>query len=170
MTGVGHGIRAQAETSMSVVNLWVCRGCHLTHCSYADRIPLNYLSFEVFLKVWRGIRLYSTLFSPNHLASSGFKGRTFTSGKKSLDESNFVGGDFTKLEYAIERRIVEAPVLELSYYADVVGEVPTELDGPKGMGLESYDIGNGDLPPEWGIDLVIRNGTLRYGPWADRQR
>lgn len=114
--------------------------------------------------------MYSALFSPNHLASSGFKGRTVMSGKKSLDESNFVGGDFTKLEYAIERRIVEAPILELSYHADVVGEVPAELDGPKGMGLESYDIGNGDLPPEWGIDLVIRNGALRYGPWADRQR
>ncbi|KAG6372334.1 hypothetical protein JVT61DRAFT_7774 [Boletus reticuloceps] len=153
MTGLGHTIRAQAETSI-----------------YADRVPLNYLSFEVFLKVWRGIRLYSALFPHNHLASSGFKGRTFTYGKKSLDENNFVGGDFTKLEYAIERRIVEAPVLELSYYTDVVGEVPAELDGPKGMGLESYDIGNGDLPPEWGIDLVIRNGTLRYGPWADRQR
>ncbi|KAF8554692.1 hypothetical protein OG21DRAFT_1508579 [Imleria badia] len=153
MAVVGQTIRAQAETSI-----------------YADRIPLNYLSFEAFLRVWRGIRLYSTLFSPNHLASSGFKGSTFTSGKKSLDESNFAAGDFTKLEYAIERRIVEAPMLELSYYADVVGEVPAELDGPKGMGLESYDIGNGDLPPEWGIDLVIRNGALRYGPWADRQR
>lgn len=88
-------------------------------------------------------------------------------GKKS--RSNF-GADFSKLEYAIERRIVEAPVLELSYYADVVGEVPVESDGQKGLGLESYDIGNGDLPPEWGIDLVIRNGKIRYGPWADRQR
>lgn len=170
MTGVGHTIRAQAETSMSVANIRISCGRHLTLSSYADRIPLNYLSFGVFLKLWRGIRLYSTLFSPNNLASSGFKGRTSVPGKKSLDESNLVGGDFTKLEYAMERRIVEAPMLELSYYADVVGEVPAELDGPKGMGLESYDIGNGDLPPEWGIDLVIRNGVLRYGPWADRQR
>lgn len=170
MTSVGHAIRAQAETSPSVANIWASCGYHLMFCSYADRIPLNYLSFGVFLKVWRGIRLYSTLFSPNHVVSSGFKGRTPVSGKKSLDESNFVGGDFTKLEYAMERRIVEAPLLELSYYADVVGEVPAEPDGPKGIGLESYDIGNGDLPPEWGIDLVIRNGVLRYGPWADRQR
>jgi hypothetical protein len=87
-----------------------------------------------------------------------------------MDEETFVNADFTKLEYAIERRILEAPVLGLSYYADAVGEVPVEADGPKGMGLESYDIGNGDLPPEWGIDLVIRNGVIRYGPWADRQR
>lgn len=170
MTSVGHTIRARAETSTSVANIWVCREYPLINSSYADRIPLNYLSFEVFLRVWKGIRLYSALFSPNHPVFSGFTGRTSMSGKKSLDESNFVGGDFTKLEYAIERRIVEAPILELSYYADVVGEVPAEFEGPRGMGLESYDIGNGDLPPEWGIDLVIRNGTLRYGPWADRQR
>ncbi|KAF8135489.1 hypothetical protein EV363DRAFT_1395990 [Boletus edulis] len=146
------------------------RNIHVSsHCPalYADRVPLNYLSFEVFLKVWRGIRLYSALFPPNHLASNGFKGRTH--GKRSLDENNnFVGGDFTKLEYAIKRRIVEAPVLELSYYADVVGEVPAELDGPKGMGLESYDIGNGDLPPEWGIDLVIRNVSQHLKPGDKR--
>ncbi|KAG9316547.1 hypothetical protein JVU11DRAFT_2597 [Chiua virens] len=128
MTSVGHAIRAQAETSV-----------------YADRIPLNYLSFGVFQKVWKGIRLYSALFSPNRLAPNEGEAR---SRKKSLDGSNFVGADFTTLEYAIERRIVEAPVLELSYYADVVGDVPVEFEGPKGMGLESYDIGNGDLPPE----------------------
>ena len=39
------------------------------------------------------------------------------------------------------------------------------------MGPEvDYDIGNGDLPPEWGLDLVFRGGTITYGPWADRQR
>jgi hypothetical protein len=89
---------------------------------------------------------------------------------KSIDEETPVGADFAALEYAIERRIIEAPVLELSYYTDVVGDVPVAQDGPRGMGLESYDIGNGDLPPEWGVDLVIRKGTIRYGPWADRQR
>jgi hypothetical protein len=31
-------------------------------------------------------------------------------------------------------------------------------------------VGNGDLPPEWGIDIVTHGGTLSYGPWADRQR
>ena len=78
--------------------------------------------------------------------------------------------DFSVLEYAIERRILEAPVLELSYYADVVGVVPhQEHDTPLNPS-DPFDIGNGDIPPEWGIDLVIRSGVLRYGPWADRQR
>lgn len=60
-------------------------------------------------------------------------------------------------------------MLEVSYYADVVGKVP--LDHRSGTaGLESFDIGNGDLPPEWGVDIVVRGGFFRYGPWADRQR
>lgn len=32
------------------------------------------------------------------------------------------------------------------------------------------DVGNGDLAPEWGIDLVIHGGQVNYGPWTDRQR
>ncbi|KIJ61338.1 hypothetical protein HYDPIDRAFT_177084 [Hydnomerulius pinastri MD-312] len=156
MPNIGHSIRVQAESS-----------------NFADRIPLTYLSFGVFAKMWKGLKLYSTLFNPRQSLSSGHKSRTFIPSKKSrksLDEDAYVGADFTTLEYAIERRIIEAPMLELSYYADAVGEVPPEASGPKGIGLESYDIGNGDLPPEWGIDLVIRRGVIRYGPWADRQR
>ncbi|KAH7888759.1 hypothetical protein F5I97DRAFT_2055646 [Phlebopus sp. FC_14] len=156
MSNIGRSIQTQAESSV-----------------YADRIPLLYLSFRAFAQFWRGLRLYSSLFNPRRASISGQKKGTLTSGKlsrKSLDEDTFVGADFSKLEYAIERRILEAPILEFSYYADVVGEVPSEGNGPKGMGLESYDIGNGDLPPEWGIDLVIRRGVIRYGPWADRQR
>jgi hypothetical protein len=26
------------------------------------------------------------------------------------------------------------------------------------------------VSPEWGFDLVVHGGVLRYGPWADRQR
>lgn len=37
-------------------------------------------------------------------------------------------------------------------------------------GLEKCDVGNGDLAPEWGVDLSIKGGILSYGPWADRQR
>jgi len=29
---------------------------------------------------------------------------------------------------------------------------------------------NRDVPPDWGIDLRVRGGTINYGPWADRQR
>ena len=81
-----------------------------------------------------------------------------------------MGADFAVLEYAIERKILEAPILELSYYVDVVGVVPHQGYDAAPNPSDPFDIGNGDLPPEWGFDLVIRKGVLRYGPWADRQR
>jgi BLTP1 N-terminal region len=37
-------------------------------------------------------------------------------------------------------------------------------------GLETMDVGNGDLAPQWGVDIVIHGGQVNYGPWADRQR
>jgi hypothetical protein len=37
-------------------------------------------------------------------------------------------------------------------------------------GLESVDIGNGDLTPEWGVDVAIKGAKVNYGPWTDRQR
>ncbi|KAG2345485.1 hypothetical protein BDR05DRAFT_880204 [Suillus weaverae] len=158
MPTIGHRIHEKAEKSSRFLEL----------------VPLGYLPFRAFSRVWKGLKLYSSGHgssihdcraadeSPGHMPSR--------KSAKSIDEETPVGADFTALEYAIERRVIEAPVLELSYYTDIVGDVPVVQDGPRGMGLESYDIGNGDLPPEWGVDLVIRNGTIRYGPWADRQR
>lgn len=35
---------------------------------------------------------------------------------------------------------------------------------------EKDEYGNIDLPPEYGIDITIRAGTVNYGPWSDRQR
>jgi hypothetical protein len=139
-------------------------------------VPLAYLSFRAFSKVWRGLKLYSSSSARSSSIHNSRAGERSPGpipsrkSAKSIDEDTPVGADFTVLEYAVERRIIEAPLLELSYYTDIVGDVPDAQEGPRGIGLESYDIGNGDLPPEWGVDLVIRNGILRYGPWADRQR
>jgi hypothetical protein len=87
-----------------------------------------------------------------------------------MDEDTPVGVDFSTLEYAVERKILEAPVVEVSYYADLNGEVPPKAAQIKNLILDAVDIGNGDFAPEWGVDLVIRSGFIRYGPWADRQR
>lgn len=35
---------------------------------------------------------------------------------------------------------------------------------------ETDELGNVDLPPEYGIDIMIHGGIVKYGPWADRQR
>ncbi|KAG0707320.1 hypothetical protein DFH29DRAFT_995117 [Suillus ampliporus] len=157
MPTIGHSIREKAEVSSRFLEL----------------VPLAYLPFRAFSRVWKGLKLYSSgrgSSIDDHRAAEKSPGPMLSrKSAKSIDEETPIGADFAALEYAIERRIIEAPILELSYYTDVVGDV-SDVQGPRGMGLESYDIGNGDLPPEWGVDLVIRNGTLRYGPWADRQR
>ena len=88
--------------------------------------------------------------------------------RKTLEEETPLGADFSTLEYAREPKILEAPTLELLYYADSVGHVPSHA--ATAPSDDPLDIGNGDLPPEWGIDLAICGGFIRYGPWADRQR
>jgi hypothetical protein len=88
---------------------------------------------------------------------------------RSAEEETPIGIDFSTHEYAIERKVLEAPSLELTYYVDVVGDVPIGASpSPTRSGM--YDIGNGDMDPEWGFDLVIFGGFVRYGPWTDRQR
>ena len=74
-------------------------------------------------------------------------------------------------EYAKVTTLLDCPELDLTYYSDTVGPVPAvSLSLPAMVGLESLDIGNGGLSPEWGVDVVIRGGTVTYGPWTDRQR
>ncbi|KAF7361830.1 hypothetical protein MVEN_00527500 [Mycena venus] len=130
----------------------------------------SYLSHQTFAKLWRHLKLYAETrkFPTNQdYINRSAPPRTHHQRHKSLDEDTPIGADFATFEYAIERKILEAPVLELTYYTDVVGDVPSL---PHPVDTEPGDIGNGDIGPEWGIDLVIRGGFLRYGPWADRQR
>ena len=94
---------------------------------------------------------------------SGFKK------SRSAEEETPIGIDFATHEYAVERKVLEAPGLELTYYVDVVGDVPINVSPSRSTG-GMYDIGNGDTDPEWGFDLVIFGGFVRYGPWTDRQR
>ncbi|KAJ7287460.1 hypothetical protein C8J57DRAFT_1431026 [Mycena rebaudengoi] len=136
---------------------------------YSKLNPISmYLSYQAFAKLWRHLKLYAVTrrrFANQDLPSQPAPP---SRGKhKSLDEEPPFGADFSTFEYAIERKILEAPVLELTYYTDVVGDVPAI---PHPVDQEKGDIGNGDMGPEWGIDLVVRGGFLRYGPWADRQR
>ncbi|KAJ3735770.1 hypothetical protein DFJ43DRAFT_832425 [Lentinula guzmanii] len=141
--------------------------------SYKLRTLDSRASFQTFVKIWDNLKLYVPVLKylsayPNRAVhpTSHYRRK---GNKKSLDEDTPVGMDFSKFEYAIERRILETPLLELRYHADVVGLVPhssfteTPVSDP-------FDIGNGDIGPEWGVDIAVNDGTLRYGPWADRQR
>jgi len=74
------------------------------------------------------------------------------------------------IEYAEYSTIVDSPSIGMSFYWDVPGLVPNSADSlPTPPPGSEMDI-NGDAPPDWGIDLKIRGGTINYGPWADRQR
>ena len=93
--------------------------------------------------------------------------RSAFSHKKRLDDATPIGADFSEVEYAMETKLLDAPVLDVSYYFDVPGLVPTATELPP---KDHFNIGNGDTDPEWGIDIVISKGAIRYGPWTDRQR
>ncbi|KAH9985984.1 hypothetical protein BJV74DRAFT_946145 [Russula compacta] len=151
-------------------------GSHIhTHFHKAHSLSSHYfhfLTYPIFSKLYHSARLRDGL----RAATNMFKKRPISSAKtflsrskraQSVDVETPVGPDCAKHEYAIERRLLEAPVLELSYYVDVVGVVPVE---PRRVDHKGYDVGNGGTSPEWGFDLVVYGGFLRYGPWADRQR
>ncbi|KAG9221064.1 hypothetical protein CCMSSC00406_0005497 [Pleurotus cornucopiae] len=131
-----------------------------------DGDPHWYASYHTFSKLLRQVRLGKSLPTPNKKHEDD-NHASRSKGKKSSDHPPVLDPN---AEYAIERRILEAPVLELSYYADVVGEVPPLSERVEPVSVESIDIGNGGLSPQWGIDIIVRNGFIRYGPWADRQR
>ncbi|KAI5479573.1 hypothetical protein MNV49_003310, partial [Pseudohyphozyma bogoriensis] len=76
-----------------------------------------------------------------------------------------------RAEYGKVTTILASPEMELTYYCDTAGKVPEVARVVTGFaGLETFDVGNGDLAPEWGVDVVIKGGVITYGPWADRQR
>ncbi len=75
------------------------------------------------------------------------------------------------MDYAKVTTLLVSPELEISYFTDVPGVVPPlHQQDPAHLRGSVHDFGNGDLPPEWGVDCVVYGGTLNYGPWADRQR
>lgn len=90
-------------------------------------------------------------------------------------------------DYARVDSLLECNEAALTYYADYagnkrlkkslnqlrvthmifIGPVPSVSGGFPGPGL---DIGNGGLPPEWGIKILLWDPNVNYGPWADKQR
>lgn len=150
--------------------IWRQLASRLKSLSVPLRHLASYFYYGTFLKLWRRLSLSTSLAQPPHPrppTQSSFRRRKADT---NAEDDTPVGADFSILEYAIERKVLEAHALELSYYADVVGVVPHQTQNTPPDPTNPFDIGNGDTPPEWGLDLVVRNGFLRYGPWADRQR
>ncbi|THH07232.1 hypothetical protein EW145_g3529 [Phellinidium pouzarii] len=139
------------------------------------------LSFTYFKKLWARCRTSFPYFKARRQRyRNPYKEKEPKKERQAHEETSHVGANFAELEYAIDRKLFEAPVLEVTYYADVPGFVPSKpivRDSRAGqtniadaLGIEFMEIGNVDLPPEWGVDFVVDSAAIHYGPWADRQR
>ncbi|CZT00658.1 related to CSF1 protein [Rhynchosporium graminicola] len=74
---------------------------------------------------------------------------------------------WSSIEYATVSTIADCPAASMCFYWDVVGTVPNQTDAERGKQHANI---NGDIAPEWGINLCLTKATINYGPWADRQR
>ncbi|RKF54732.1 Protein CSF1 [Golovinomyces cichoracearum] len=73
------------------------------------------------------------------------------------------------IEYARVSTILESLSAEIELYWDSAGIVQEgNLYSEKNR--ERFNNINGDVPPEWGINLSFGAAIVNYGPWADRQR
>jgi hypothetical protein len=103
---------------------------------------------------WSGLPRYS-----NHLAEDA------STAAEAETDPTLQPTDVT--EYAKVTTILDSAELQLIFYYDEPGRVP-----PMHQQLPSDEehIGNGDMSPEWGMDIEVSGATISYGPWADRQR
>lgn len=146
-----------------------CRGPLRASSDTADAVsasthPGAWASFPAFLRILQtaGLDRFVAAFEPR-LDQGKWEG--LARYKPEID------GSSSTTEYAKLATLLETEELELEYYADSVGAVPTKDRRRTNVaGLEPFDIGNGDLSPEWGVDVKIKGGTVNYGPWTDRQR
>ncbi|KAL8653572.1 MAG: hypothetical protein Q9210_002011 [Variospora velana] len=72
------------------------------------------------------------------------------------------------IEYGEHPVIVDSPSVAMSLHWDVPGLV--QDPGSKEGNVAGTDDINGDTPPEWAIELLVKGGLISYGPWADRLR
>jgi hypothetical protein len=75
---------------------------------------------------------------------------------------------WTHVDYARFSTIVDCPAIHFKFYWDIQGPLP-EADAVESSQVSSYDL-NGDVPPGYGMHLIVRGGDVNYGPWADRLR
>jgi hypothetical protein len=88
-----------------------------------------------------------------------------------LDEGSSDGhGEWDAVEYAKTTLIADCPCINVSFYWDNTGPVPSELDNSMYADPARPGDVNGSTPPDYGMDIQVFGGTINYGPWADRHR
>lgn len=75
---------------------------------------------------------------------------------------------WASIEYATVSTILESLSANMEFYWDAAGYVRDHPTNPKNR--DFMENVNGEIPPEWGINLTLGAATVNYGPWADRQR
>ena len=86
------------------------------------------------------------------------------------DDTTDSHGEWDGIEYAKTSLIADLPKLSVSFYWDVSGPVPYEMDNSVQLDARRPPDINGSLPPAYGVDIQVFGGTINYGPWADRHR
>ncbi|TXT06049.1 hypothetical protein VHUM_03522 [Vanrija humicola] len=96
-------------------------------------------------RVWTGLARYRLPDEPGHA-------------KKHQEER----------QYAKVTQVLNTQQLDITYFVDTPGKVP-EVADPRFVDPNDQ-IGNVEVAPEYGIDVVLHGGLVNYGPWTDRQR
>ncbi|KAG0173076.1 hypothetical protein DFQ30_008982 [Apophysomyces sp. BC1015] len=73
-------------------------------------------------------------------------------------------------EYGRVNNVFECSEMAVTFYADSPGPVPPTAETSSASAGVGLDVGNGGLPPEWGVRLSLWNAIVHYGPWTDRHR
>lgn len=127
--------------------------------------PHGFLRFSIFRRIAR--YHYDLIDKATRKAPPKWKGLA----RYMTDAQRREAGELTHdVEYAKVNTVLDTPRLDVTYYVDVPGLIPDEPRSIGGLGRETVDIGNGDLAPEWGVELAVYGGNVAYGPWTDRQR
>jgi hypothetical protein len=108
----------------------------------------------------------------NHVAPVQFPGEERWKGlTRYLDDSQDNGhSEWDDVEYAKTALIMDCPRIDVRFYWDVTGKVPSELDNSVHVDPSRPNDINGSIPPEYGLDVQVYGGTINYGPWTDRHR
>lgn len=88
------------------------------------------------------------------------------------EEEDVIGFDSEFLEeYGKFSTIIDTEAAEIEYFWDDPGVVPHRQQPFPGTATkDGPDVGNGGLPPDWGMRIAFKDTTINWGPWADRQR
>lgn len=109
-----------------------------------------------------------TLHGSNWQDSQQVEGQWLGLGRYMNDDA---GGDheaWAHIDYARFSTILDCPKIQLIFYWDVPGKVRDDLTLLREANLTN-DI-NGSYPPAYGMDLIVKGGSVDYGPWTDRLR